>query len=68
MNRSVKGRAGAAALALAFFLSFTLPVFAAKEAGRDPRDLRDRIIQIIKKIQNTLGVGTNDDGITPPKP
>lgn len=58
--------AGVTALALAISLSITSPAFAARQDRE--RDLRERFIRFIHKVQGIFGVGTNSDGITPPKP
>ena len=63
--KKVQFRACVVALALAISLSATAPAFAR---NHEPRDVRERVLRLIKKIQTIVGVGTNNDGLTPPKP
>ena len=70
MSRSV--RIVAAAL-LALSLVVNVPTASAAPADRDGRiTVRDRIIQVLKKVLKPLGVAVNDDDgeykPTPPRP
>lgn len=68
MKSSSTRRAGAAALALAISLAVTTPLLAQRPRERDPRDVRERIVRIIKKVLGAIGVNDDIDGTTPPKP
>lgn len=56
---------GATTLAFVICLSVAAPAFARGD-HRGPRDFRERVVRFIAKI--IIGIGTNNDGMTPPKP
>ena len=68
MTISSRRRVGAAALALAMALTFSPALLAAAPREREPRDIREKIVRVIKKIFG--GITSHDDleGPSPPKP
>jgi hypothetical protein len=68
MKNSSTRRTGAAVLALAIALTISPAMLAQLPREREPRDVRERIIRIIKKVFG--GFTSNDDlvPVTPPKP
>lgn len=61
-------RVAAAVLAAFLLLAPTLAFGAAREADT-PKDVRERIVRVVKKIWNALNPTTLDgEGIIPPKP
>lgn len=68
MNRRVTSRIAIALLAVVLSFS-TDSAFAAARHDRDfIPSVRDRIVQILKKVVRTFGMATNDDVPTSPRP
>ena len=57
-----------AAIVIVVALSLPTVALAASHDDRDRGRGTDPIVRIIKKIQKLLGIGSNDDIPTPPKP
>jgi len=65
--KTVRSRVSALALAIVLSLLVTAPAFAVRD-DRESRGAREHVIRLIAKIRGVLGIGTNDDGVTIPKP
>jgi len=65
--KKIQYRVSATALVLVVCLSVASPAFARRDT-RGPRDLRERVVRFLTKIQTIIGITANNDGMTPPKP
>lgn len=68
MNFRLHRRVAAAVLITFFFVAPNVALAASRESD-SPRDVRERIVRVIKKIRQAFLPSLNDgDGVVPPKP
>ncbi len=58
----------AGAVTVAVLVSSTAPIASAQPRAAGSRDLKPKIVRIIKTIQKLFGVSGHTDGLIPPRP